>query len=249
MAGAGPPSRGGAACDHCPDEPCLCASIYDRRTAFIRVRWPRPCALNHSSTSVSTLKCTEALFGGMMTFAVRQKSSSTWRLGASARVVVRPAARFSRSSSSEYRLISSLAIFIDFPRAHYAPDITTPCERDEEVVVVDTSQGAIPPLAVFDAEILCFEDRTRKDQCRVGKVHPVAAEVLAPLLLIPFNGDCHVYTDGYTMSNPPAPGLLAKATPSGRSPPPAPPAPPPAAPPARGTGCTRRNPAQPAGRT
>jgi hypothetical protein len=160
MAGAGPPSRGGAACDHCPDEPCLCASIYDRRTAFIRVRWPRPCALNHSSTSVSTLKCTEALFGGMMTFAVRQKSSSTWRLGASARVVVRPAARFSRSSSSEYRLISSLAIFIDFPRADYAPDITTPCERDEEVVVVDASQGAIPPLAVFDAEILCFEDRT-----------------------------------------------------------------------------------------
>jgi hypothetical protein len=32
---------------------CLFASTYERRTAFIRVRWPSPCRLNQSNTSLS----------------------------------------------------------------------------------------------------------------------------------------------------------------------------------------------------
>jgi hypothetical protein len=35
---------------------CFCASMNERKTAFMRLKCPRPCALNHSRTSVSTRK-------------------------------------------------------------------------------------------------------------------------------------------------------------------------------------------------
>ena len=55
------------------DRCSFCASMNERNTAFMRLRWPRPCALNHSSTSVSTRKWMEDLpRGGITTDVVAE---------------------------------------------------------------------------------------------------------------------------------------------------------------------------------
>ena len=68
---------------------------YDRKTAFMRVRWPPPCLLNHSNTSLSMRRCTEVLPLGMTTRARFQKSSPTaGASGALTRVSLAPRAAF-----------------------------------------------------------------------------------------------------------------------------------------------------------
>src|SRR5215469_16544890 len=96
----------------------------ERRTAFMRLRWPRPCALNHSSTSVSTRKWIEDLLGGMTTRAFSQKSSSSSNVGASGLVLVSPRALISFNSAREYLLVSSsaFAIFTYLPPADNSHD-------------------------------------------------------------------------------------------------------------------------------
>jgi len=80
-----------------------CASTYDRKTAFMRVRWPSPCLLNHSNTSLSRRKCTEALPLGMTTRARFQKSAPTaGASGALTRVLLAPRAAFLLIALSEY---------------------------------------------------------------------------------------------------------------------------------------------------
>ena len=60
------------------DEP-RCVATYARKTAFMRVRWPLPCDLNHFRTSRSSRNVTGDLpaFGGRTNRALRKNSSSS----------------------------------------------------------------------------------------------------------------------------------------------------------------------------
>src|SRR5208282_3173447 len=103
----------------------LCASTYDRNTAFMRVRWPSPCLLNHSKTSLSMRRCTEVLPLGITTRARFQKSSSTaGASGALARVLLAPRAAFLLIALSEYlTIVFFCVITVCFPRADDADDV------------------------------------------------------------------------------------------------------------------------------
>src|ERR1700683_66167 len=89
----------------------LCALKYERRTAFIRVRWPSPCFLNHSNTSLSTRKCTDVFPGGMTTRARFQKSAPKGDAsGALARVLLAPREIFLLIALREYLAVVSFCV-------------------------------------------------------------------------------------------------------------------------------------------
>jgi len=91
----------------------------------MRVRWPAPCLLNHSNTSLSMRRCTEVLPLGMTTRARFQKSSPTaGASGALARVLLAPRAAFLLSALSEYlTVVFFCVITVCFPCADDADDV------------------------------------------------------------------------------------------------------------------------------
>src|SRR5208282_4008579 len=104
-----------------------CASTYDRKTAFMRVRWPSPCLLNHSNTSLSTRRCTEVLALGITTRARFQKPSPTaGASGALTRVLLAPRAAFLLIALREYLTVVFFCVMtVCFPCA----DDTQTCTR------------------------------------------------------------------------------------------------------------------------
>jgi hypothetical protein len=164
-----------------------CASINDRSTAFIRDKCPLPCPRNHSSTSLSTRRCTDVFpAGGITTRASRQNSASTACTGASARVPLPRTARREDNSSSEYRRVSPSSVIIHSPCADDPPDRSAPCINDKEEIALDGAKRPKPPLAISLAAILRLHDRTSENQRRILKVDAMHSEVASTLCLVPF---------------------------------------------------------------
>ncbi len=81
----------------------FCASIYARKTAFMRVRWPSACFLNHSNTSLSMRRWTEVLPLGM---ATRARFDAQRRVG-TPRTTATAADKNVRSTRVRYPAVSA----------------------------------------------------------------------------------------------------------------------------------------------
>src|SRR2546430_827281 len=150
----------------------------------MRVRYPFPCCLNHSTTSVSTRKDTGVLPlpSGMTIRALRQKCSSSSISGASARVRVSPRSCLACNSSSEYRLISSFAMVAYLPCADHPAMLPAPCVDDEIILLTYMSQGTEMHFSVILPVVFSFQHGMGKNERGIGKVSPMFIEVLAPFL-------------------------------------------------------------------
>src|ERR1700691_66508 len=133
----------------------------------MRVKCPLPWALNQSTISLSSRRCTEVLPRGITTRARFQKSSPrNSASGASARVASSPRARLALISLREYLTVVSFSLMSVRPlRGDDPKDIlAAPCVNDPVDLHVDAPESDEPKLAVISAIIDPLDDLVGKHQ-------------------------------------------------------------------------------------
>jgi len=182
----------------------------------MRVRWPLPRALNHSTTSLSRRRWTEVLPLGMTTRADFQKSAPRDSpRGALRRVLSAPRSRRASTSLREYLAI--VDFFFIFARSLGADDADkvfgTPRVDDTVHLNIDAAQCDPADFAVVFAIVDSLQSLVLKDGRRGQERDAVPFQVASGLCLVPLELEfllghrvpSHVNTIVYTNQRMPAP--------------------------------------------
>lgn len=172
----------------------LCALMYARRSALIRVWYPTPCARNQSRTSSSSRRVSCRLRGGA--FNPRRTMARANISGVSSGFSDRSMSS-SRSASKRFQSVIDcleecfLLTACRFSRRDDSDPLAGLCMHNRDHPALNQSEGDEALFPVVGPRVLDCNRVAVKDCGAVGEVEPMLTDVCQPLLFIPFELNAH----------------------------------------------------------